>query len=61
MTGLIKACLCLQRKQLVPTAHYEQLNAKVVLAGTPFYVHEGGGAGDGAGGAGWRWRQYRCG
>ena len=55
VTGLIKACLCLQRKQLVPTAHYEQLNAKVVLAGTPFYVHEGGGAGDGAGGGGAPW------
>ena len=48
VTGLIKACLCLQRKQLVPTAHFEQLNAKVALAGTPFYVHEGGGAGGGA-------------
>jgi len=48
VTGLIKTCLCLQRKQLVPTAHFERLNAKVVLAGTPFYVHEGGGAGGGA-------------
>ena len=44
VTGLIKAAMCLQRRTLVPTAHYESLNAKVVLEGGPFHVHTGGGS-----------------
>ena len=42
VTGLIKAALCLSTRTLVPTAHYETLNEKVVLEGGPFYVHTGG-------------------
>ena len=42
VVGLIKLAMCLDKRTLVPTAHYAKLNTKVVLDGTPFYVHEGG-------------------
>lgn len=38
ITGLIKTALCLSRRTLVPTAHFNALNAKVDLAGGPFFV-----------------------
>ncbi|KAL3928627.1 MAG: hypothetical protein SGPRY_002309 [Prymnesium sp.] len=44
VTGLIKAALCLRHCTLVPTAHFTALNKKVVLEGTPFYVHASGKA-----------------
>ena len=44
ITGLIKTALCLSKRTLVPTAHYSELNSKVVLDGTPFFVHDGGAA-----------------
>ena len=44
VTGLIKAAMCLQNRTLVPTAHYETLNTKVVLDNGPFHVHDGGAA-----------------
>ena len=40
LTGFIKTVLCLQHRKLVPTAHFTNLNPKLSLDHTPFYVNE---------------------
>jgi len=39
VVGLIKALLCLQHRQLVPSLHYRQGNDHIALADSPFYVN----------------------
>jgi len=39
VSGLIKAVLCLERKTLVPTLHYQAPNPAIDFASSPFYVN----------------------
>ncbi|MFP2932014.1 type I polyketide synthase, partial [Pyxidicoccus sp. 3LG] len=39
IAGLIKTVLCLERKQLPPTLHYESPNPAIDFAQSPFYVN----------------------
>ena len=42
LTGLMKTVLCLQHRQLVPTAHFTKLSDKIsIRPDSPFYIHEG--------------------
>lgn len=38
IAGLIKACLCIYHKKIVPTLHFEDLNHKVSFDNTRFYI-----------------------
>jgi acyl transferase domain-containing protein/acyl-coenzyme A synthetase/AMP-(fatty) acid ligase/acyl carrier protein len=40
ITGLIKLLLMMKHQKMVPTAFYKQLNSKIDLSETPFYVNE---------------------
>jgi acyl transferase domain-containing protein len=39
MAGLIKTCLMIERKRLVPTRNFETLNPEIDLEDSPFYVN----------------------
>jgi phthiocerol/phenolphthiocerol synthesis type-I polyketide synthase E len=39
MAGLIKTCLMLEHRWLVPSLHFERLNPEIQLTGTPFRVN----------------------
>lgn len=39
ITGLMKIALMLKHRRLVPTLHFRQLNPKIDLANSPFYVN----------------------
>jgi acyl transferase domain-containing protein/NADPH:quinone reductase-like Zn-dependent oxidoreductase/NAD(P)-dependent dehydrogenase (short-subunit alcohol dehydrogenase family)/acyl carrier protein/SAM-dependent methyltransferase len=38
LAGLLKAVLCLKKKQLVASINFEQLNPKIDFSGSPFYI-----------------------
>ncbi len=38
IAGVLKAILCMQKKQLPPTIHFKKLNPKIRLGKSPFYI-----------------------
>jgi acyl transferase domain-containing protein len=41
LTGFLKTVLCLEQRQLVPTAHFEAQNPKIPVVGSPFFINPG--------------------
>lgn len=40
VTGLIKTALALRHAQIPPTLHFERINPRIEIAGSPFYVND---------------------